>query len=153
MPFDPHMLECILCPGKFPSVALLKAHSMQRHANYMTEEFLLPSAEPTEAEMADRDSGSVASSPFTPEEQRLLLENRERSLLFWKHIAGQQLDLTLYEKTCVKATLLACDAKQSRLLVADLESPMGVYPKAVLRGSDIVKLECWPFGKPPSSND
>ena len=153
-PFDPHMLECVLCPLKFPSVALLRAHTLQLHSKYVTEEFLLPESNDNSGENGCSSSGveggtfeDVCESPYSPDEQHLLFENRQRSLMFWKHVAGQHLDVTMFENTRVLGKLLACDALQSSMLVSDLETPVGVYPKAVLRGSDIIKLECWPFGR------
>eukprot|EP00871_Galdieria_phlegrea_P001601 jgi/Galph1/2441/GphlegSOOS_G1114.1 len=67
-----------------------------------------------------------------------LLWARKRYLQGIQALTQKQAVIYLYERTKVKVTIEAVDARTETMVVKDLETPLGVYPHAVLRCSDII---------------
>ncbi|KAI9349353.1 hypothetical protein BD770DRAFT_394911 [Pilaira anomala] len=68
---------------------------------------------------------------------------RDRYLHLWLQVVKTQPDSTihLHSNTVVKGKLCATDSENNRFRVDRLESPLGVYEKAVIRGTDINWIE------------
>ena len=83
-------------------------------------------------------------------------ELRRRILDFWWSAAGQEVTLRMRESTLSRGAIAAVDAAQSMLHVRQLETPIGTYPCATVRATDVLAvdferpwlLEC-PLPPPP----
>jgi hypothetical protein len=51
------------------------------------------------------------------------------------------LRLLFARSTSVRGTLRSVDGKQTRFLVSDLETALGVYPETVLRAEDTLRID------------
>ncbi|KAG8470443.1 hypothetical protein KFE25_008864 [Diacronema lutheri] len=66
---------------------------------------------------------------------------RLRTLAIWQQVEGCRVDLALRDGARVCARLRASDARQERLYVAALETPIGTYRQAVVHTSDLLCVE------------
>ena len=66
---------------------------------------------------------------------------RRAALQFWVDSEGTPVTATLVDGTTVKATYVSATSDLSMIAVSDLETPIGVYPKAVLRANDLSHLQ------------
>ncbi|KAI8147633.1 hypothetical protein BJV82DRAFT_596327 [Fennellomyces sp. T-0311] len=69
---------------------------------------------------------------------------KSRYLHFFRAIAqgpDNKAEFVLCGNTCVKGCIMATDSQNNRFLVRDLETPTGLYEKAVLRGTDVELIE------------
>lgn len=64
-------------------------------------------------------------------------ERRRRMLDMWLSALGGDIQLQTCEQRTVGGALVAADAEQSHLVLSRLETPMGVYPNAKVRTSDL----------------
>jgi len=72
--------------------------------------------------------------------QRLRAEERLRLLESWKARIGRRVSFTLCERNVVSGVLLAVSGDLEEYLVHQLQTPLGVYPHAVLRASDVISV-------------
>lgn len=75
------------------------------------------------------------------EEQKQRAILRDRFLRLLKSLNGRRSSINMHEKTKVEATFLHANIEFDHVMVADLESPIGRLPRAVLRSSDIVSMD------------
>lgn len=68
-------------------------------------------------------------------------ELRRRILDFWWSAAGQEVTLRMRESTLSRGAIAAVDAAQSMLHVRQLETPIGTYPCATVRATDVLAVE------------
>jgi len=61
--------------------------------------------------------------------------------LYVNVVKGQKCEFSMLEKTTVKGELRGCDRDVLNLAVANLETPMGKIPEAVLRTGDIISVK------------
>jgi hypothetical protein len=68
---------------------------------------------------------------------------RSRYLQFWVNVANDKPESTflLHGNGSVQGKLVGTDSENNRFRVDQLESPLGTYNKAVIRGTDIHVLE------------
>ena len=73
------------------------------------------------------------------------LEKMGSTLRFFEQVTaqpdGRPVKVRMKHGTVVSGDLLAVDAKQSALVVQDLETPLGKYPTARLETSDVLSIE------------
>ena len=72
------------------------------------------------------------------QKNRALLRERYLRALF--AVANKPCSLRMYEKTEINATLRSSDIETTTFQVSNLETPMGVYPEALIRASDILTI-------------
>ena len=78
-------------------------------------------------------------------------ERRRRALSFWRDAAGCSAKLHMHESTHCSGTVAAVDAEQTSIHIRDLATPMGTYPLATVRASDVLWLEldgAWHVSEP-----
>jgi hypothetical protein len=70
-------------------------------------------------------------------------QERKRSLAFWDTVTdgAHAVKVETIQNSTHSATLVAVEASLDHLLVQDLETALGVYPSAMLRGSDLLTME------------
>ncbi|KAI8332320.1 hypothetical protein BC941DRAFT_437243 [Chlamydoabsidia padenii] len=68
---------------------------------------------------------------------------KDRYLSFWLSMNTMQptVDLHLPQNTLVQGIYKGTDAENNRFRIDKLQTPMGVYERSVIRGSDIDMLE------------
>lgn len=68
---------------------------------------------------------------------------RDRYLQLWLHVIEEQPNATfhMYGNSIVQGKLCGTDSENNRFRVNTLESPIGVYNKVTLRGTDINMIE------------
>lgn len=68
---------------------------------------------------------------------------RDRYLQLWLNVTQDQPDslLHMHGNSVVQGKLCGTDSENNRFRVDQLQSPMGVYDRAVIRGSDINMIE------------
>jgi hypothetical protein len=166
--FHPHFIQCVLCPERFSSVELLQQHNDSKHP-YQPEDALShalqtekrPGGGMTTAKEkrgrrddklenvgAQEQTVGVSPSPGDSDSeeggeelQEQRTRAREAALQFWERAMGKQVVLHLYENTTVRGILRALDAKQTAYLIAELATPIGTYPQALVRASDVMWME------------
>ena len=79
--------------------------------------------------LPDQDPGLLASDAA--------FEHRQRTLHFWLAAVGESVRLHTCERTACDGVLRAVDAEQAHLIIGDLATPIGTYPNATLRASDL----------------
>ena len=84
-------------------------------------------------------SHAAASAPAVAQDEAHLC--RTRMLDTWADAAGGTLALHNLDRVDCEAALLAADAAQEHLVVEQLATPMGTYPSAMLRVSDLLSAE------------
>ena len=97
--------------------------------------------------MSLRDHVEPGSSDQTrlAQQQRTLL--RERFLKTVGLLANRPCNISLCDRTVVKAVFKGIDTDCNRLLVADLETPLGTYSSALIRSTDVLCVTV-PLDKP-----
>ncbi|KAL3889970.1 hypothetical protein ACJMK2_002284 [Sinanodonta woodiana] len=65
---------------------------------------------------------------------------RERFLRMMGSLNGQEADIFMFEKTKVSGQIRAIDINIQQVQIADLQTPIGIIPNAVLRVSDTISL-------------
>eukprot|EP01083_Nonionella_stella_P008866 25664_1 len=98
------------------------------------------------AESESKDCVRETSPGIDPGSESIATEKersdeRLKTLEFWRASIGKKIDVHMHDSLDVSGTLLAVDGKQTQFLVADLQTPVGVYAHAVLRRGDIVSYE------------
>ncbi|KAI8875792.1 hypothetical protein K501DRAFT_289211 [Backusella circina FSU 941] len=68
---------------------------------------------------------------------------RSRYLRFWVNVANDKPDsrFLMHGHGSVQGKLVGTDSENNRFRVDQLESPLGMYNKAVIRGTDMNVLE------------
>ncbi|KAI8386972.1 hypothetical protein BD560DRAFT_383383 [Blakeslea trispora] len=68
---------------------------------------------------------------------------RDRYLQLWLQAVQERPQATFYMQgnTVVKGILCGTDSENNRFRVDQLESPLGLYERAALRGTDIDRIE------------
>lgn len=68
---------------------------------------------------------------------------RDRYLQLWLNVVNDQPNVTLHmhSNTLVQGKLCGTDSENNRFRVDHLQSPLGVYDKAVIRGTDVNMIE------------
>jgi hypothetical protein len=162
--FHPHFIQCVLCPERFSSVELLQQHNDSKHP-YQPEDALSHALQTEKRpgvakekrgrrddklEKVRAEELTVAVPPISGDSDseeggEELQEQRTRArvaaLQFWESAMGKQVVLHLYENTTVRGILRALDAKQTAYLIAELATPIGIYPQALVRASDVMWIE------------
>ena len=80
-------------------------------------------------------SSCSSSSAQQPEEKAFLCRRRMLELLL--AATGSETHLQTCERTECDGTVVAADAEQSHLVIERLTTPLGVYPTAMVRTSDL----------------
>ena len=92
-----------------------------------------------------RKQKASAGAPSAPSASALSADEacmrRRRSLELWLSAAGADASLQTVERVVCGGRVLAVDAAQEHLILEHLASPMGVYPCAQVRLSDMLRLE------------
>eukprot|EP00668_Euglena_longa_P028973 GGOE01036310.1.p1 GENE.GGOE01036310.1~~GGOE01036310.1.p1 ORF type:complete len:110 (+),score=10.24 GGOE01036310.1:55-384(+) len=76
-----------------------------------------------------------------PETQAEKAADREAMLKFWLNVRGTRATFHMYENVVAEAQYECVDGEQSSIFVKNLQTPLGVYPDALLRMSDIRYIE------------
>ncbi|KAK4528449.1 hypothetical protein GAYE_SCF56G6392 [Galdieria yellowstonensis] len=63
---------------------------------------------------------------------------RKRYLHALQYFSGNKVTFELYENTKVSVVVETFDSATRQVIVKDLSTPMGVYPHAILRCSDVI---------------
>ncbi|KAJ2959778.1 hypothetical protein NQZ79_g4758 [Umbelopsis isabellina] len=68
---------------------------------------------------------------------------RKRSLQFWLEVNKRKPNMTaeLYQNVTVSGQIVAADSECNRIRVDNLQTAMGAHKYAVLRGTDVDKME------------
>ncbi|KAI7906605.1 uncharacterized protein BX663DRAFT_497061 [Cokeromyces recurvatus] len=68
---------------------------------------------------------------------------RDRYLQLWLNVTDTkpQCKFHLYGGTVVQGELIATDSENNRFRVNQLESPLGIYNKVIVRGTDVDWIE------------
>eukprot|EP01116_Phalansterium_solitarium_P020873 TRINITY_DN6315_c0_g1_i1.p1 TRINITY_DN6315_c0_g1~~TRINITY_DN6315_c0_g1_i1.p1 ORF type:complete len:117 (-),score=28.33 TRINITY_DN6315_c0_g1_i1:189-539(-) len=85
-------------------------------------------------------AAATAPSTLTPEQQENAAR-RAATLQAWIDAIGKPIRLDLHEEASVRGTLTAVDSRLSRIHVSQLQTPMFLYPEALVRTSDVVLVE------------
>jgi Gem-associated protein 7 (Gemin7) len=89
-------------------------------------------------------SESVAPFPFTPivssSTNELNVTRRLNTLHFFEYAKGKRIELQLFDHTTVTGIFTAVPGDQSEIALEQLKTPMGVYPHARIRISDVISL-------------
>ena len=94
---------------------------------------------------------SSSSAPPAAPPPADAFERRRRALSFWRDAAGCSAKLHMHENTHCSGTVAAVDAEQTSIHIRDLATPMGTYPLATVRASDVLWLEldgAWHVSEP-----
>ena len=84
---------------------------------------------------------SAGSSDSVPEDLQVLRADlKERALELWLSLRHKRVKLHLHGGVVVVGTFEAVDAKEENIVVANLESGIGVVPMALIRWSDILSM-------------
>ncbi|KAI9495179.1 hypothetical protein BDB00DRAFT_870634 [Zychaea mexicana] len=72
-------------------------------------------------------------------------EWQSRNVHFWQTVitttGEEKAKFTLYGNTAAQGTIKGVDSQTNRFVVRQLETPSGLYEKAVLRGDDVQAIE------------
>uniref|UniRef100_A0A1B6DGM1 Gem-associated protein 7 n=1 Tax=Clastoptera arizonana TaxID=38151 RepID=A0A1B6DGM1_9HEMI len=66
---------------------------------------------------------------------------RERFLRIISHLSDKTCELSMYENTNVKAIYQGCDNLFTKIILKNLECPLGIVSSAVVRINDIIVLK------------
>ncbi|ORZ25926.1 hypothetical protein BCR42DRAFT_401224, partial [Absidia repens] len=71
------------------------------------------------------------------------VDMKDRYLSFWLSMNKLSPNTTLHlpQNTQIKGTYIGTDAENNRFRVDKLQTPMGVYERAVIRGTDVDMIE------------
>jgi hypothetical protein len=94
--------------------------------------------------MASPRSSEGPGEEDAAEDQARRTESRAAALRFWLRAQGVRAEVVCHGKTAVAGTFCATDAAQEIFLLSELETPMGVYPDAYVRASDVICLDFAP---------
>ncbi|KAK3265567.1 hypothetical protein CYMTET_25760 [Cymbomonas tetramitiformis] len=65
---------------------------------------------------------------------------RAQMLELWLKGANSPVSLHLYDSINADATFLAIDSDQNKIIVSNLDTPIGIVPKAVIRSTDVISI-------------
>lgn len=65
---------------------------------------------------------------------------RAQMLELWLKAANSPVSLHLYDRINAEATFLAIDSDQNKIMVSNLDTPIGVVPKAIIRSTDVISI-------------
>ncbi|CAL2036625.1 hypothetical protein CAEBREN_23945 [Caenorhabditis brenneri] len=86
----------------------------------------------------------MSSGITKEEEQRRRAVLRERYLIFLQKAAHKSAIIGTCENTKLTATIKSFQLSSEHVIVENLATPIGNIPKAVLRSTDIVKIQIDP---------
>mmetsp|Transcript_731 Transcript_731/g.2843 ORF Transcript_731/g.2843 Transcript_731/m.2843 type:complete len:115 (-) Transcript_731:155-499(-) len=84
-------------------------------------------------------------------EDEIRAQMRERTLKMWLALRNSRVKLNLYSGVEVTGVFQAVDAKHENLVIADLDSGIGVVPVALVRWSDVLSMTTVPPAETNSS--
>ena len=99
--------------------------------------------------MADaKESESVSSCAIMKGESEACEESVQESRAFLRErflralfaVSNKPCTFRMYERTEVKATFRSTDIETSAFQVSNLVTPMGVFPEAMIRASDVLTM-------------
>ncbi|RUS18647.1 hypothetical protein BC937DRAFT_88496 [Endogone sp. FLAS-F59071] len=78
-----------------------------------------------------------------PTQESALSILRERTLSFWLQATQQKPDVKarLFQGTTIEGTFVATDSESNRFRINNLQTPIGIYECAVIRGTDVDVVE------------
>ena len=97
----------------------------------------------TRSRLVDKRGLAKDSAPVVSrvDKQDVAFEQRRRLLSFWRLSSTGSATLHMHERTSCHGDFLAVDASQSLLHMRALETPMGSYPRATVRASDVTFVQ------------
>ena len=77
------------------------------------------------------------------EEQEAAARARKSALQFWELASNRprRAALSMKESTSVHGIFRCADAKQTKFLVSELETALGVYPETAIRAEDLIRID------------
>lgn len=85
------------------------------------------------------NAGAATALPLCDSESAFA--QRKRMIELWLQACGTSVAVHTIEHTVCTGELLGADAEQNHLVVSGLQTPMGTYPSAMLRVSDLLLAE------------
>mmetsp|Transcript_66181 Transcript_66181/g.177230 ORF Transcript_66181/g.177230 Transcript_66181/m.177230 type:complete len:80 (+) Transcript_66181:130-369(+) len=68
-------------------------------------------------------------------------ESRLRIFAFLTCVSGCKAAVSCFGPVKVSGSFEGCDSKLDSFLFHDLQTPIGTYPRAIVRGSDIISID------------
>ncbi|KAJ5071070.1 gem-associated protein [Anaeramoeba ignava] len=62
---------------------------------------------------------------------------RKKSLQFWKFVENSKVEIEMIEGTKTNGMFRLSNGNQTEFQISELETPIGIYPEAIVRSEDI----------------